>query len=206
MEGIYIMKIEKLNSTEKKIIENIVSIHLDTFEGFFLSFMGKKFLSLMYSSYIEHKDSGIFVAYENSEMVGFLAYSGDQSDLYKYMIRKKLILFALCSIGAFFRKPTIFLRLIRAFHKPNEVRREEKYIELASIGVDPKNKSRGIGSKLIENLKKQVNFNDYSYISLETDAINNDIANNFYKKNGFTVAREYETIEGRKMFEYRWKK
>ena len=42
------------------------------------------------------------------------------------------------------------------------------------------------------------------YITLETDAENNEAANVFYRKNGFVQAREYVTREGRRMIEYRY--
>ncbi len=198
------MQIRNISNSEKETINDIVSIHLDTFQGFFLTFMGRGFLKLMYRSYVEYNNSGVLVAFEDGNPIGFLAYSGDLSGLYKYMIKKRLIPFAWYSLGAFFRKPTVFMRLVRAFLKPGETKREEKYVELASIGVVPNIKSKGVGSQLIDALKSKVNFNEYSYITLETDAINNDGANYFYKKNGFVIEREFETNEGRKMFEYRF--
>ena len=199
------MQIRPIANTEKSIIDDIVSIHLHTFQGFFLTFMGKGFLRLMYRSYVEYDDSGVLVAFEDDKPVGFLAYSGDLSGLYKYMIKKRLIPFAWYSLGAFFRKPTVFMRLVRAFLKPGEAKRAEKYIELASIGVDPSSKSKGIGSRLIDSLKAMVNFEEYAYITLETDAVNNAAAIHFYEKNGFVLKREFETNEGRKMLEYRWR-
>lgn len=198
------MEIRCISNTEKETINDIVSIHLDTFQGFFLTFMGRGFLKLMYRSYVEYNNSGVLVAFENEKPIGFLAYSGDLSGLYKYMIRKRLISFAWYSMWAFFRKPSVFMRLLRAFYKPSEAKRVEKYIELASIGVDPNTKSKGVGSQLIMKLKSLIDFNEYAYITLETDAINNDSVNRFYQKNGFVKIREFETNEGRKMFEYRW--
>ena len=201
------MNIRKIESNEKQVIADVVGIHLDTFTGFFLTFMGRGFLNQMYRSYCEHKDSDLLVAFDDDEKpIGFLAYSGDMSGLYKYMIKKKLIPFAWYSLGAFFRKPKVFMRLIRAFLKPGESRREENYVELASIGVNPNIKSKGVGTQLISHLKELVDFEKYAYISLETDAVNNEGANHFYQKNGFVLEREYETHEGRKMNEYRWKK
>ena len=199
------MQIRNIGATEKATINDIVSIHLNTFTGFFLTFMGRGFLNLMYRSYAEYTDSGILVAFEQDKLVGFLAYSGYLSGLYKYMIKKRLILFAWYSLGAFFRKPTVFIHLVSAFLKPREAEREEKYMELASIGVDPNVKSKGVGSQLIDALKAQVDFNEYAYITLETDAVKNAGAINFYQKNGFTIEREFETNEGRKMFEYRYR-
>ena len=196
--------IREVKSEEKELINDIVSIHLNTFTGFFLTFMGRGFLNQMYRSYCDHDESGLLVAEENGKAVGFLAYSGNFSGLYKYMIKTRLIPFGWYSVGAFFRRPSAFMHIIKAFLKPSEVKREEKYVELSSIGVDPTIKSKGVGSLLIDELKKIVDFNKFAYITLETDAVNNDGAIHFYEKNGFVRERMYETDEGRKMFEYRF--
>lgn len=128
--------IRKVESNEKKIINEIVTIHLKTFDGFFLTFMGRGFLNQMYISYCKHKDSNLLVAEENNQAIGFLAYSSDFSGLYKFMLKTRLIQFAWYSLGAFFRKPTAFMHIIRAFLKPSEAKREDEYVELSSIGVE----------------------------------------------------------------------
>lgn len=196
--------IRKVESVDYAIVSQIVDIHLSTFQGFFLTFMGRGFLQQMYMAYIKHMYSGIFVAETDEKVVGFLAYSEHMSELYKYMIKHQLIQFAWYSLGAFLRKPKIFMRLIRAFLKPGESQRDERYVELASIGVHPDSKTKGTGSSLIEALKAEVDFEVFDYITLETDVVNNEIANKFYIKNGFTIAREFETHEGRRMYEYRY--
>ena len=196
--------IREVKSEEKELINDIVSIHLNTFTGFFLTFMGRGFLNQMYRSYCDHNESGLLVADENGKAVGFLAYSGNFSGLYKFMIKTRLIPFGWYSVGAFFRRPSAFMHIIKAFLKPSEVKREEKYVELSSIGVDPTIKSKGVGSLLIDELKKIVDFDKFAYITLETDAVNNDGAIHFYEKNGFVRERMFETDEGRKMYEYRF--
>lgn len=196
--------IREVKSNENKLINDIVTIHLDTFTGFFLTFMGRGFLKQMYQSYCDHTESGLLVATENEKAIGFLAYSRNFSGLYKYMIKTRLLQFGRYSVSAFFRRPSTFMRLIRAFLKPSEAKREEQYVELSSIGVNPSIQSKGVGSLLIDELKKTVDFNKFAYITLETDAINNENAIHFYEKNGFVKERMYETKEGRKMIEYRF--
>ncbi len=198
------MEIRKVSSGEKQIISKIVNIHLSTFKGFFLTFMGKGFLKQMYASYCLHDDSELICAFEDDQPIGFCAYSAKMSGLYKFMIKKKLIPFAWYSLGAFVRKPTVFMRLVRAFLKPGESKRTEEYVELASIGVLPNIKSKGVGTKLIDYVKDDVDFSKIDYIALETDALDNDNVNAFYVKNGFELERTYETREGRKMNEYRF--
>ncbi len=199
------VQIKTVNYGEKNVVDEVVSIHLATFTGFFLTFMGRGFLKQMYTSYCRHEKSNLLVAYDDRQNpVGFLAYSGDLSGLYKFMIKKRLIGFAWYAFCAFLRKPSVFMRLVRAFLKPGESKRKENYIELASIGVSPVCESKGVGTQLIEYLKQNVNFQEYAYITLETDAINNEKANHFYQKNGFVLERTFETNEGRKMNEYRY--
>lgn len=196
------VSIREVDSAEKEIINDIVAIHMETFPEFFLTFMGKGFLKQMYCSYCGHKKSGLLVAEENGKPVGFLAFSTDFSGLYKFMIRTRLICFAWFSILAFLRRPLSLFHILAAFFKPKEVARDEKYVELSSIGVKPTIKNQGVGSKLIEALKEKVNFNEFQYITLETDAIDNEAAICFYEKNGFVKRRMYETKESRKMYEY----
>lgn len=201
------MQIRHVEKKDTQAIEKIVEIHMATFQGFFLTFLGKGFLRQMYSSYCDHQPSGLLAAFddEKNELVGFLAYSSELSGLYKHMIKKRLIFFAWYSLGAFLRKPKVFVRLVRAFLKPGESKREEAYVELASIGVSPAVKSKGIGSQLISYLKQIVDFDKYAYITLETDAVNNEGANYFYLKNGFVLHRSFTTSEGREMNEYRYR-
>ena len=189
---------------DKKKVSEVVDIHMKSFSGFFLTFLGKGFLKQLYKGFLEEKNSGLIVAFDEDEKIlGFLAYSSNLSGFYKYLIKKHLLSFGWYAMLGFFRNPKIFFRLIRAFTYSGEAKREEKYIELSSIGVLPVSENLGIGSRLIDYLKK-LNFEGYQYIKLETDAINNDIANNFYRKNGFILNHSYFTPEGRKMNEYRW--
>ncbi len=200
------VRIRTVSTEERKMVEAVVQIHLETFQGFFLTFMGKGFLRQMYSSYCAHEASGILAGFnEQEKLVGFLAYSADLAGLYKHMIARRLVPFMWYALGAFLRKPKVFMRLIRAFLKPGESRRQESYVELASIGTMPQWKGQGVGSQLIEALKARVDFDKYSYITLETDAVDNDGANAFYVKNGFSLVRSYRTHEGRKMNEYRYR-
>lgn len=188
----------------KEKIDEIVSVHMESFSGFFLTFLGRGFLKQLYKGFLEEKNSGLIVAFdENKKVLGFLAYSRDLSGFYKYLIKKHLISFAWYGMLGFFRNPKIFFRLIRAFTYSRKSKRNEKYIELSSIGVLPINENLGIGSQMIDYLKK-LNFEGYQYIKLETDARNNENTNRFYKKNGFILDHNYSTPEGRIMNEYRF--
>lgn len=185
-------------------IDEVVDIHMKTFTGFFLTFLGRGFLKQLYRGFVDHEKSGLIIAQEDGKVLGFCAFSEDLSGFYKYLIKKRLIYFAWYALGAFFRKPKVLFRLLRAFTYSSESKREEKYIELSSIGVLPEAKNKGAGSGMIQYLYNICNKDMFSYIKLETDKENNDIVNCFYKKNGFVLDHSYETPEGRKMNEYRY--
>ena len=196
--------IHELENPSSERIRSIADLHKRAFPSFFLTQLGVPFLKTLYTGYSEDKQSGIIVAEEEGIIVGFLAYSNDYSQFYKGLIKKYLFKFALCSIGAVIRHPAFIKRLLGAFKKSESVIKEEQYVELSSICVDPLIENRGVGSNLIRFLIERVDFTTYNYINLETDAENNDSANRFYQKNGFRLSREFTTSEGRRMNEYRF--
>lgn len=200
------MKIHELNKENGlKYIDEIVAIHTLSFQGFFLTNLGKGFLKTLYKGYLEDETSGIIIATDRNERaVGFIAYSKEYSDFYKGLLRKHLIEFAFYSIIAVIHHPFFLRRILSAFGKSDAVIRKEKYVELASIGVEINLKGKGIGTELITYMKEKIDFTGYSYITLETDSLNNELANIFYVKNGFVLQNEYTTREGRKMNEYRF--
>lgn len=198
--------IRELDIVSSEYIRAIAELHKKAFPAFFLSQLGIPLLKTLYSCYIEDTESGIIVAEDCEIIVGFIAYSNDYPRFYKELIRNHLLKFAFCSLGAAMRHPSFIKRLFGAFKKSDSVTKNELYVELASICVDPQYKGRGIGSELIRYLKNMVDFNRFAYINLETDAVDNDLVNSFYKKNGFELARQYTTVQGRKMNEYRYRK
>ena len=199
------VSIRKLDKTEKtSYIEEISRLHMKAFPDFFLTKLGLPFLKTLYKGYLEDENSGIIVAELNGKLAGFIAYSNEYSKFYKELLKKHLFRFALCSLLAAIHHPSFCKRLLGAFRKSEDVKRAEPYVELASICVNPKVEKRGIGTKLIQYLKEITDYSAYAYINLETDAHDNDAVNQFYIRNGFELAREYVTAEGRTMNEYRY--
>lgn len=196
--------IRELSGSDSQTIKDLAELHKRAFPSFFLTQLGLPFLRTLYRGYMDDKESGIIVAEENNRILGFIAYSKDYPKFYKGLIKKKIFQFAWCSFLAFLRRPGFAKRLFGAFKKSDSVTKTEQYVELASICVDPKINSKGLGTDLISYLKERVDFNRYAYINLETDADYNENVNRFYIKNGFVLARQYTTAEGRSMNEYHY--
>ena len=196
--------IRNMSASEQGDIRKLSKLHTRAFPDFFLTQLGVGFLDALYKGYLSDERSGIIVAEDNGRLAGFIAYSNDYPNFYKGLIKNHLFRFAFCSMGAALRHPSFIKRLLGAFKKSDPVVKSEKYVELASICVEPKMGKKGIGSQLIDHLKEMVDFNKYAYINLETDAVNNDAVNRFYVKNGFKLARSFSSAKGRKMNEYRF--
>lgn len=186
-------------------VKAIVDLHLATFPGFFLTFMGPGFLRLLYQSFLAHDASQLLIAEdEDGKLLGFVAFSNNLSELYRHLIRHSLFPLAWYSLVALLRRPPVVFRLIRGLSQPKLSERAERYAELSSIGVSPQYKKLGVGRTLVEEVKKRIDFSSISYLKLETDAENNADVNAFYLRNGFVLHHAYTTPEGRKMNEYRY--
>ena len=196
--------IRELDKADWNCIDSIAKLHKKAFPSFFLSQLGVSFLRTLYCGYMDDGDSGIIVTEKNGEIIGFIAYSNDYSHFFKGLIKRQVVKFAFCALGASLRHPSFVKRLFGAFKKSKAVVKSERYVELASICVDSDTERRGVGTALINYLKDKVDFNKFAYINLETDAVDNEGVNRFYVKNGFVLAREFVTPEGRKMNEYRY--
>jgi Acetyltransferases len=196
--------IRELEQDDQDYIEIIAKLHIKAFPHFFLTQLGAPFLRTLYKGYLENIESGIIVAESKGKLLGFIAYSKDYPIFYKELLKKHFFKFAFFSFGAALRHPSFVKRLLNAFKKSESVIKEERYVELASICVNPQIKSQGVGTKLINNLIQKTDFEKYAYINLETDADGNDSVNVFYQKSGFKIVRQFITAEGRRMNEYRY--
>lgn len=183
----------------------IVRLHIQAFPQFFLTFLGEGFLTHLYRGYMRHEKSTLLVAKdETNSMLGFVAFTEDLSGFYRHLLNRSIVPFAWYSLLAAFRNPRSIIRLLRALTSPNQSIRKEPYVELASIGVSPYNGGRGVGSRLVDAVKRRVDFKKSAYIKLETDAADNEQVNAFYQCNGFVVHHSFTTPEGRLMNEYRY--
>ena len=127
--------IKELKKSDADYMENIAELHKDAFPAFFRTQLGIPFLRTLYLGYLEDQESGIIVAEDDGEVIGFIAYSKDYPKFYKGLIKKHLLKFAFCSASAAIRHPSFVKRILGAFKKSESVVKEEKYVELASICV-----------------------------------------------------------------------
>jgi ribosomal protein S18 acetylase RimI-like enzyme len=184
-------------------MREIVDVHMASFRNFFLTFLGRRFLELLYKEIAAEPFSVVLVAVTPQNTVaGFAAGVADQASLYKRLAMKHWFEFGLASCPTAFRHPGIIPRLLRAFRYAGDAAEAACPALLMSLAVAPCAMSKGVGRLLVRNFISAMALYDVDAVCLKTDRENNDGANHFYRRMGFSLVREYQTAEGRWLNEY----
>jgi GNAT superfamily N-acetyltransferase len=182
-------------------INGVVSVHLASFQGFFLTFLGRRFLSELYHSIIMDP-AGIAFVYKENTIHGFVAGTSQPAGFYRRLLRHRLLRFGWAALMPILNRPVIIPRLLRAINMPSQAEKGEKCGILMSIAVDPAYQGKGVGKKLVSAFLEETHRWGLEYVDLTTDAVNNKSANSFYQSIGFKLVRTFNTPEGRSMNEY----
>lgn len=188
---------------EGKYVTEVVKIHRKSFPGFFLTFLGPRFLSLYYSGICAAPEGIAFIYLDAAGVpAGFVAGTSNPRGFYSKLLRKDWIRFSLASLGAILLRPSIVGRIARAVRHPSANPAGKDVAGLYSIGVLPSLQGTGAGGKLVTAFLEEARLRGCSRVFLTTDRDGNDLVNAFYRKAGFRLEREFATDEGRKMNEY----
>jgi len=179
-----------------------VAIHLESFPGFFLTFLGQDFLALLYQNIHRDPDGIVLVAAGDGKIEGFVAGVTRQAGFYRRLVEKHKWAFAGATLGAVLRRPAILPRVFRALRRSEDAQQASAEACLMSIAVRPECQGRGIGRELVEAFCRELSGRGIRAVCLTTDRDHNDGVNRFYQRLGFTVGRSYVTPEGRHMNEY----
>lgn len=182
-------------------VPKITEIHLAAFPGFFLSFLGARFLRLFYSEAVLLGEICL-VATSGGAVVGFTMGSAQPGGFYGKLIKRRLFAFGLAALPAVLRKPSTALRVARALLKPKQAAKAAGIATLMSIGVDPAVQGTGAGKALVLAFFDEARRRGASVVDLTTDKVENERTNAFYRALGLVVAREIVTPEGRILNEY----
>lgn len=184
-------------------IEEVVSVHIESFPDFFLSFLGRGFLTVYYKGCCLDNNSICLVTVESDGRIsGFVAGSSNPQRFYHRLLVKYWYLFMMAAVIPVMRSPQILGRLLRARHYPSETPSGERNAGLYSIAVAPWGQKGGRGKMLLDCFLKEAKKRGCTRIYLTTDRDGNDRVNIFYQTFGFQIYRQYCTPEGRWMNEY----
>jgi ribosomal protein S18 acetylase RimI-like enzyme len=192
-----------IRKLESKDIANVVAIHMASFPGFFLSFLGPKFLTLFYSGVCIAPESIAFV-YLNVKGVpiGFVAGALNPGGFYSRLMMRDFLRFGWASLSPMIKNPKIIWRLARAISHPSSNNFGNNVAGLFSIGVHPDSQGNGAGNLLVNAFLNEAKLKNCTKVYLTTDRDNNEAGNKFYTNLGFNINRQYATPEGRRMNQY----
>jgi len=183
-------------------VAEVVQVHLASFPGYFLTFLGSDFLALLYNHMQSDPLGLVQVAYRNAQIEGFVAGVTQQSGFYRRLIHKQKWKYALAASRALTKKPSIAPRLLRALQRPAEVRESVAEACLMSIAVRPEAEGQGIGTQLFASFYREMSRLGVPAVCLTTDRDANERGNHFYQRLGFELVRCFFTPEGRALNEY----
>jgi GNAT superfamily N-acetyltransferase len=190
----------------KAILEDvagIVNVHLVSFHNFFLTFLGKRFLALLYREILAEPESIALVAVtEDGAIQGFAVGVRDQTNLYARLATRRCLLFAATSVHAVLKRPQILPRLFRAFKYVANSKKAACPALLMSIAVVPAYEHNHVGHELLERYIYESIRLGVDEVCLTTDRDKNERGNSFYQHHGFKVVRVLRTPEGRWLNEY----
>lgn len=201
------MEIDIVKNNEE--LQEIVKAHIEAFPNFFLTSLGKDLLFELYRSFLEVKNSGIYIAKIDNDTVGFLAFTEKSTLIYYNILKRHFFSFFFKLLKRFLKNPISFFKLLYSFKKKLFSKKEKdkiisKKIRIESIAVKPNYSNKGVGKELIDFLKRNIDFQKFDFIELETDAKNNEKTNCFYQKNNFIKIEEITTDENRVMNIYHY--
>lgn len=184
-------------------VPQIVNIHMNTFEGFFLTSLGRTFLSFYYNAFINSKDSIVLCSVVDNKVCGFAAATKQCKGYNLNLIKSNLIKFIWLSLRLLFVKPSALIRLVKNLSKKSDIVEDaEDYAELYSIGIADNVQGKGVGKKLLTAIEDNMRGEGVEKISLTTDFYNNDSAVAFYRTMGYQTLYEFTSYPNRKMYRF----
>lgn len=185
-------------------LEPVVEIHLAAFPGFFLTFLGPRFLKTFYGSFIGEKTALAWVVLDGqSRAILGAAFGTTAPDgFFKRLALRRWPAFAGAAFSAFLKKPSIGRRLFRALSYRGDSPARPGLALLSSVAVSPCAQGKGVGKALLDRWTDEAENRGCPGAYLTTDAEGNDAVNRFYLRSGWTAEASFVTPEGRKMKRY----
>lgn len=192
-----------IRAATTKDVPQIVNIHMNAFEGFFLTTLGRSFLSFYYNAFVNSKDGIVLCAIVDNDVYGFAAATKQCKGYNSNLIKTNFVRFIGLAIKLLFTKPSALIRLAKNLSKKSDVVDDpEDYAELYSIGVAEKTQGKGIGKKLLATIEEKMKNEGVEKVSLTTDFYNNDSTIAFYRTMGYQTLYEFTSYPNRKMYRF----
>lgn len=191
----------KLISLSVENLDDLVDLHIKTFNGFFLTSLGSDFLKTYYDACLSNENTiALGVIDEKNKVIGFAIGALNAFGYHKKVLFKNIHKFIYSLFVACLIKPKSIFRLILNLNKSPRKFDKKNYSELMSIAVLPSLKGLGIGKLLLTKFEETAKLKGAKQCALTTDYYNNDLVIEFYKKNNYEVYYDFFAYPKRKMY------
>jgi len=164
----------------------VAALHIQCISTGFISSMGIDFVTSLYDAIVKSKSSLGVVAVKNGKVIGFVAFTTNLNKLYKSIIRRKGLKFALLLAG----NVLSLRRIKKIFETLSYPARTKKMnlpsAELLSIAVAPEERRKGLAGQLIEKGLRLYRKTGVDKVKVLIGA-DNKAGNKLYLKSGFEL-------------------
>jgi len=168
-------------------------LHAEQITDGFLSFLGPRFLRLLYRRIARSPESFLLVAQSGGGVIGYVAGSSDVGRLYRRFVVRDGPAAAVAAAGRLARS---WRRVAETFHHGSSGVGQGRGTELLAIAVDPGWTGRGVGRSLVAAFLAEVSRrgdDDDAYVVVAAD---NAQAVALYRRAGFAPVERFELHAG----------
>jgi len=167
--------------------EQVAALHIQCISTGFISSMGIDFVTYLYEAIVQSNSSFGVVAVRNKKVLGFATFTTNINTLYKSIVWRKGLRFALLLAGHMCSLKRI-KRMFETLFYPRRIKNKDlPSAELLSIAVAPEEQRKGLAGQLIE-----MGFRDYRKAGVDKVKVligtDNKAGNQLYLKTGFEPA------------------
>ena len=167
--------------------EQVAALHIQCISTGFISSMGIDFVTCLYEAIVQSNSSFGVVAVRNEKVLGFAAFTTNINTLYKSIIWRKGLRFALILAGQICSLKQVKKIFETVFYPTRIKNKDLPSAELLSIAVAPEEQRKGLASQLVEMGFRHCRETgvDKVKVLIGTD---NKAGNKLYIKSGFEPA------------------
>jgi len=183
-------------------VARIVSVHQSAFEGFLLTQLGTRFLTLFYRAFLEQEGGQLLVAVDAAgQVIGLLAGIRTPSVFFATLRRRRAVSFAFAAVPALVRHPLIVAERLWAAirYRGDRPVALPGYWLLSSLGVAKFSIGAGAGGALVTRFCEDASRAGAPGVYLLTDASENEATQHFYARHGFAVYGTQKRSNGRQL-------
>jgi len=164
----------------------VAALHIQCISTGFISSMGIDFVTSLYDAIVKSKSSLGVVAVRNEKVIGFVSFTTNLNKLYKSIIRRKGLKFALLLAGNVLSLRRI-KKIFETLFYPSRIKKMNlPAAELLSIAVAPEEQRKGLAGQLIEKGLRLYRKTGVDKVKVLIGA-DNKAGNKLYLKTGFEL-------------------